>query len=193
MVFLRIQRHPGRRSGFTLIELMVTLSVAGVLLAIGVPSLSRLIASNRISTQTNEFVGALNVARSEAVRRSQGVAIRSSAGTIDFTSGWKIFKDPNRTGAAPTDTADILRETSGLNGRVTLKRVTQTGAGCTGTYADASSADPFVVFNSRGANDGGASAFFRVCDAGNASVKGRIVRISTVGKVSLECSSLSCP
>jgi type IV fimbrial biogenesis protein FimT len=192
MALLRIRRPNGCRNGFTLIELMVTVSVAAVLLAIGIPSLSRLIASNRIATQTNEFVGALNLARSEAVRRSQGVSIRSSAGTIDFSGGWKVFNDPNLKGEAPAASA-VLRESSGLSGRVSLKRVTRTGAGCTGTYSDASSGDPFIVFNSRGGNDAGAPTFFRVCDAGNPSVRGRIVQVGTVGKVSLECAELTCP
>lgn len=192
MALLRIRQPNGRRNGFTLIELMVTVSVAAVLLAIGIPSLSRLIASNRIATQTNEFVGALNLARSEAVRRSQFVSVRSTAGTIDFSGGWKIFIDPDFDGTIAAS-ADVLRESSGLSGRVSLKRVTRTGSGCSGTYSDATGGNAFIVFNSRGGNDAGASTFFRVCDAGNPSVKGRIVQVGTVGKVSLECSELTCP
>jgi type IV fimbrial biogenesis protein FimT len=193
MVLLRTGRVGRRRNGFTLIELMVTLSIAGVLLAVGLPSLSRLIANNRVATQTNEFVGALNLARSEAVRRSHGVSIRSSGGTIDFASGWKVFKDTNLDGADPTTASDVLRESNGVSGNITVKRVTRTGAHCTGTYADATGGDPFVVFNSRGGNDAGGPAFFRICDAGNSSVKGRIVQVGTVGKVSLDCATITCP
>ncbi len=192
MGLMHIRWGAGRCNGFTLIELMVTVSVVAVLLAIGVPSFARLISANRIATQTNEFVGALNLARSEAIRRSDGVSIRSTAGTIDFAGGWKIFKDPDLDGVIAA-TADVLRESSGLNGQITLKRVTRTGAGCTGTYTDATGANPYLVFNSRGGNDAGAPAYFRLCDAGNSSVKGRIVSVGTVGKVSLECAALTCP
>lgn len=57
-------------SGFTLIELMVTVSVAGVLLAIAVPSFNQLIVTNRLTAQANEFVAAINFARSEAIKRN---------------------------------------------------------------------------------------------------------------------------
>ena len=188
-----MNRAGARRQGFTLIELMVTLAVAGVLLALGIPSLTRLVSSNRIALQTNEFVTALNLARSEAVKRGQGVAIRSTGSGlgIDFASGWQVFNDANADGVLGSS-SDIIRETSALSGRTTLKRVTCTGSTCT----DATSAltdRQYLVFNARGGNNGGTPAWFRACDAGNTSLPGRIVQVTAVGRVSLSSSTATCP
>ena len=61
--------------GFTLIELMITVAMLAVLLGIAAPSFARMLASNRMATQTNDFIAALNLARMEAVRRGQSVSI----------------------------------------------------------------------------------------------------------------------
>src|SRR5690348_1891023 len=63
---------PHRARGFTLVELMVTVAVAAVLLMIAVPSFNSIINANRLSTAANEIVGALNVARMEAIKRNAG-------------------------------------------------------------------------------------------------------------------------
>ena len=93
-------RFPFRDSrGFTLIELMVTLSVLAIVLSLAAPSFASLLASNRMSTQTNEFMVALNLARSEAVRRSQPVTLLSS-NADNYSKGWTVFPDLNGDGAA---------------------------------------------------------------------------------------------
>jgi len=61
-------RH--RMSGFTLIELMVTIAVAAVLLGIAVPSFQDMLERNRVAAQTNEVLGGLQMARSEAIRKN---------------------------------------------------------------------------------------------------------------------------
>ena len=190
MRFSHLDTNRFRQRGFTLIELMVTMTIASVLLAMGIPAFSKLIANNRIATQTNEFVGALNMARSEAVRRSQGVSIRSTNSSVDFASGWKIFNDPGLTGSAPA-ASDVLRETSGLAGKITLKSVSRSGSSPPYTYAVSTGTS--IVFNSLGGNNAGTQAFFRVCDSGDSSIQGRILQVDTVGKVSLDSATATCP
>ncbi len=60
-----------RSAGFTIIELMFTVFIAAVLLAIAVPSFRGMMASNRLVTQTNDLIGAMNYARSEAITRNR--------------------------------------------------------------------------------------------------------------------------
>ena len=54
--------------GFTLVELLVTVTVLGVLLGVGMPNLFNLIEQNRLTTDANNLVVSLNYARSEAAR-----------------------------------------------------------------------------------------------------------------------------
>ena len=77
-----------RMPGFTLVELMVTVFVASVLLAVAVPSFSRMMVTSRVSAQANELVAAINFARSEAIKRNTSMALcrASGANATDCTS-----------------------------------------------------------------------------------------------------------
>ncbi|MFI9650975.1 GspH/FimT family pseudopilin [Guyparkeria sp. GHLCS8-2] len=75
-----IPRLTNRSSGFSLIELMITIVVAGILLAVAIPSFRNLILSNELTTTTNEWVTAVNLARSEAIKRSAPVVVCGADG-----------------------------------------------------------------------------------------------------------------
>lgn len=62
-------------AGFTFIELIITVTVAGVLIAIGVPAFTQTIYSNRLTTTSNEIVASMTGARLEAIRRNAVVPI----------------------------------------------------------------------------------------------------------------------
>lgn len=67
-----------RQGGFTLVELMIGLAVAAVLLVIALPSFRSITATNRLVTTANELVGAINVARMEAIKRNANVQFCSN-------------------------------------------------------------------------------------------------------------------
>ena len=98
--------------GFTLIELMVSLTVLGVLAAIALPSFSEAFLSNRLASFSNSFVASAHLARSEAIKRNASVKMcRSSNGTSCATSGgwqqgWIIFSDNGAGGNTANDTVD---------------------------------------------------------------------------------------
>jgi type IV fimbrial biogenesis protein FimT len=79
-----------RESGFTLVELMVTVALMAIVLTVGVPSFSELIRSNRLTTQANEILGALALARSEAVKRAAPVSITTASGDSNWKAGWTV-------------------------------------------------------------------------------------------------------
>ena len=76
---------------------MVTVTVLGILLGLAVPSFTAAMRNNRIVAQNNEFIGALNYARSEAIRRSSTVSVCSSTNgtscstTSSWGTGWIFF------------------------------------------------------------------------------------------------------
>lgn len=67
-----------RAAGFTLIELMITLVVLGVVMAIAVPGFTGMINSSRLATQANEVVTGIQIARSEAIRLNRLVTFCGS-------------------------------------------------------------------------------------------------------------------
>ena len=110
-----IQRAGNR--GFTLFELMVTIAVAAIILSFGVPGFMSFIDNNRATTDTNDVVTALNLARSEATRRGSTITVCSSAnaatcsGSNDWSSGWVVRSaagDVLRVWPARSDDAGIV-------------------------------------------------------------------------------------
>lgn len=95
-------------SGFTLIELMVTLSVLAILLAAAVPAFQGMIQRNRLVSSTNDLVSSLMVARSEAIKRGAVVTICKTsnpdaaapvcAAGANWADGWVVFTDGGTRG-----------------------------------------------------------------------------------------------
>lgn len=177
-------QHRRKNSGFTLIELMVTLSVAGILLSIAVPSFSTMTKRNRVTTQQNDLMGDLMLARMEAVKRSRTVSLCSAnvAGTAcsgnagDWHQGWLIYV--NSTGSGVYDNAKdtLLRVHDALKGGSTL------------SY-DAST----LTFSSRGylpSNIGD----FKLCEVDRAADFSREIAMSATGRPQRSGgSSTTCP
>jgi type IV fimbrial biogenesis protein FimT len=79
-----------RSSGFTLIELMVTLAVLGIVIGIAVPSFAELIRNNRAESQSSSVVNAFSVARSEAVKRGTTVTVAPLTAGTSWSGGWDV-------------------------------------------------------------------------------------------------------
>lgn len=77
-----------RRLGFTLVELMVVVSIASVLVAVGAPALMDIVATQRVKTATFDFYAALSYARSEAIKRNAVVTISPRSG--GFVYGYDL-------------------------------------------------------------------------------------------------------
>jgi type IV fimbrial biogenesis protein FimT len=91
------------QAGFSLIELMVTVSLAAVLMAIGIPMFRDSVANNRLTSQTNDMVGALTLARSQAITSNQRVTFcRTNSEATTACSGsagdWQFWLVRTATG-----------------------------------------------------------------------------------------------
>jgi type IV fimbrial biogenesis protein FimT len=107
-----------------LIELMVGLAVMALLMMVAVPSFQSTIASSRVTTVTNDLVGSLAAARTEAIRRGVRVTVCASADgascATDWSQGWMVFTDSNRN--ADWDSGEtILAITAKAPGGITVK------------------------------------------------------------------------
>lgn len=92
-----MSRHPTlqpRRSGFTLIEMLVTVVIATVLLGVAAPSFVSAIARLRLEGMVNELSVDLQYARSAAIRRQAAVTLATSedGGLYTVRSGDLVLK-----------------------------------------------------------------------------------------------------
>jgi len=85
--------------GVTLIELLVSMSVLAILMSLAVPNFSTLIARQRLLTTVTEFYAAVNLTRSEAIKRGSQVSVAANDG-VSWKSGWTVFVDNNANGHA---------------------------------------------------------------------------------------------
>ena len=107
-------RGKGRRrgQGFTLIELMVTVVVVGILAMVAAPVMTALVNNSRISGQTEELVTSLQLARGEAVRRNARVTICPSTdgSTCAASTSWARWIVHGMDTTAGVD--DVIRDSS---------------------------------------------------------------------------------
>jgi type IV fimbrial biogenesis protein FimT len=85
---MKIAHTHRNTSGVSIIEVLIVVAIAAILTGIAIPAFNVFIGNTRTSTIANEFVSALNLARSEALKRGQDVYVcRSSDGTSCAASG----------------------------------------------------------------------------------------------------------
>lgn len=153
------------QAGFTLIELMVTLAVVSILGTLAYTSFGTLIKDSRITTQTNEFVSTLMLARSEALKRATRTTVCSSANGADcatsggWEQGWIVFADTDND--AVVDTGEtVLQIYSELKGDNSLRGNTNVASyvsyvptGFTQLVGGSIQAGTLVVCDDRGFGD----------------------------------------
>ncbi|MFT4243813.1 MAG: GspH/FimT family pseudopilin [Acidovorax sp.] len=86
--------------GFTLIELMLTLVLIAAMLTLSAPSFISFQRSSELTSQANSLVAALNTARTEAMKRNTDVYIVPGGTANQWSDGWTVFVDSDRSGAA---------------------------------------------------------------------------------------------
>ena len=165
--------HFKKNTGFTLMELIVTVAVAGILLSIGVPSFNSTIRSNRLTSHTNSLIIALHFSRGESVKRNKSITIRRKS--PQWESGWNVFIDVN--GDGNKDNGDELIKTyPSLPPLFTLR-----------------SSDHFITFTSQGFVKSESITTFKMCvDAKTSDEYARTVRVNAIGRPHFEKGVSSC-
>lgn len=121
--------------GITLMEMLITMTIAVILLTVGVPSFIDMVAANKASGYANDLLSDINLARSEAITRGNRVVIckgptGTGCTTGNWEDGWKVFVDcnNNQTVDAGADSTcsnaadeEVLRVHAALTGGWTLR------------------------------------------------------------------------
>ena len=164
--------------GFTLIELMVAMTVAGILAAIAIPAFNSFVMNDRDANQINSLAASLNYARSMAVKlntqggvevcpSSDGQTCNAPAG--GWAAGWVVLDMTTPLAPVRLQAVPAIQAVPGLNA------ISATGAGAN-----------LIIFRSNGSvSSGGANtaAQIKICDPRGAAFA-RDVEVSPVGSIS---------
>lgn len=148
-----------RSQGFTIIELMVAIAVAGVLLSVAVPSFQNIARNNAVRAVTNDLIATINLARQQSMSMRSEVSITPATG--GWSNGWNIDFAEDAAGEDATY--------SGRDGVSVTSAATE------------------LAFRARGGMETGAGSTFTVEHAsGSSSTLCRVVKVNFFGKTTLE-------
>lgn len=170
---MKPRRTKTGQAAFTIIELMIAIVVLGVLLALAAPNMRDLILRNRLTAQTNDMIAALQLARSEAIKRGVpvGACARATDATCDasadWRNGWIVWVDTDFDNAPN----DVLRVQSAVEGLDSF------------AITDAAGADQTAPL--RFLPNGGAGAAFnmRLCTTGFTTENQRRITVGIAGQM----------
>ena len=171
-------------SGFTLMELMLVVSVLGVLAVVGLPSLGDMVARAETNGASRELQTAFSLAKSEAIKRGQTVSLCASTAGTDcnadaWNNGWIVFVDANNDAdgiAGSVDAGDTVLQYFDPTGQVTL-----------------TSSTDLMQFDYRGLGLNAATQDFKFCPSDNDADKARALEVSVTGRARVYYDGLDCP
>ncbi|MDA1073996.1 MAG: GspH/FimT family pseudopilin [Proteobacteria bacterium] len=165
-----------RRRGFTVVEIMVTLAVAGILVGFALPAFNNFLTQRALTTDINDMALAIAYARSEAANRGERVsvlAIDGSNGDNEWGAGYCV------TLGNPADCSDPLRVFTPRAGHV-LNGI------------DELDDEDALSFNARGLLEQAVTGEARITLCQADETRGRMLSVNLIGRTSVdewECGS----
>lgn len=118
--------HLNKQEGFTLVELVVTLALAAILVALAMPDFGETLRSWRRDSATRALTSSLHLARTEAIKSSRRIMVcpssngTSCTATTEWRNGWMVFVDDGATDQAFDAGERILQVTTAPGGIASL-------------------------------------------------------------------------
>lgn len=157
-------------NAFTLVELLITLAIVGILATVALPNMSSFIKNEQLTSSINSLLSHLQYARSESILRHRQIVVCASNDEAtcsgNWIDGWIIFNDDDQSGDL-SGSETILKIRENLSANITLS----SSAGTTS-----------VIFDKRGFTPASASTFTVCDDRGVTSRKS--ISITNTGRVS---------
>jgi type IV fimbrial biogenesis protein FimT len=174
-----------RTQGFTILELLVTMAILGILAAVAVPSLTDTMGRMSVNGATRTLATSLSLARSEAVKRGQDVSIcpttdGADCATGSWAGGWIIFVDVNNDADGDTGSIDV--------GDVVI-RVYEPLSDLAVTVTPNSD---LIAYDNKGFGKNAALLTFKVCPQDGNADNAREVEISLSGRARIIDTVGSC-
>lgn len=108
--------------GITMIELMMTLAILGIITSLAIPSFSKTINNSRLTTNANQLVASLNLARSEAIKRNTTIYVANIENEgQNWDNGWNVFIDENSNEIFNENSDTLLKTYPSLTNNYTLR------------------------------------------------------------------------
>ena len=166
-------------------ELIITLTVIVLLVAVALPNFQTLVNRNRLVGKTNDIVTAINLARSEAV--SQGVAAGAcpSPDGVNcvigaWNQGWIVWADTN--GNATFEIGEEVRVNNTASSGTAAEVVAVVASG---------NVDGGVVFTPLGMTNNVANGTFTLNHTN--ALQSRVITLTPFGQITTVCMGQSCP
>ncbi len=199
----------GRKtSGFTIIELLMTLTVASVIMALAIPNFRDFMKNSRMSGASNDLLASLQLARTEAIKRRHSVAVCPSANpgnnvpacTASFNgNGWVVWDDADDDKAIDAGEA-VLGRHDALDSSLTTFESTNVVAYQPSGFLGVNTTNFVLICDDRSNSLQGNSYFKRavaISKTGRASVRRTTDEIaglsSELASQGLDPGDLDCP